>query len=117
MLFRVKACSYVSIALSSNPGMTGDKTYEILIDSKSHIKMNSTFLASKDTPGILKCEEFRPFWISWKNGLIQAGTGNEISTNAFVQWSDPDMFTVYGLAVSTGPGVSGDWDLNLLEGN
>ena len=69
-------------------GNTGPKITEIAIggwgNSKSGLRLD--FLASLAVPttyevptaGLLNVNEYRPFWISWKNGLIQFGKGMKV---------------------------------------
>jgi hypothetical protein len=41
-----------------------------------------------DIRGILSCYEFRTFWITWKDGHIEVGSGSEIGTHVLVTWTD-----------------------------
>ncbi|ELU10678.1 hypothetical protein CAPTEDRAFT_63764, partial [Capitella teleta] len=117
--FSVKACNDAHIALSSNPGFTAEHTYEIVLGGASNKKSfirNETLsasLVSKDTPGILSCDEYREFWISWEHDMIEVGTGTDTGRDMFMNYAGTSLFPIHGLAVSTGWGAEGDWELNL----
>lgn len=72
----VKAHNDAHLALSSGPHDMAEMA-EIVIGGQQNTKTwISTSkmgepVASRDTPGILSWDEFRSFWISWKNGIIQ----------------------------------------------
>lgn len=72
----VKAHNDAHLALSSGPHDMAEMT-EIVIgghqNTKTWISVSKMGepVASRDTPGILSWDEFRSFWISWKNGVIQ----------------------------------------------
>lgn len=122
MLFSVKSCNDAHIALSSNPGFTAEHTYEIVLGGASNKKSfirNETLsasLVSKDTPGILSCDEYREFWISWEHDMIEVGTGTDTGRDMFMNYAGTSLFPIHGLAVSTGWGAEGDWELNLVPG-
>lgn len=72
----VKAHNNAHIALSSGPHDMAEMT-EIVIggyqNSRTWIstsKMGEP-VASAETAGILSWDEFRSFWVSWANGVIQ----------------------------------------------
>lgn len=75
----VKAHNNAHIALSSSPHDMAAMT-EIVIGGRQNTrtwistsKMGEP-VASAETPGLLSWDEFRTFWISWANGLIQVNT-------------------------------------------
>ena len=52
----------------------------------------------------------RPFWISWDKGVIQVGTGYQVSgSKMFMKLAVKDSLTVSGMAVTTGWGADGVW--------
>lgn len=82
----VKAHNDAHLALSSGPHDMAEMT-EIVIGGQQNTKTWISIskmgepVASRDTPGILSWDEFRSFWISWKNGVIQV-------LNSSVGWSE-----------------------------
>ena len=41
------------------------------------------------TPSIVTDKEYRLFWISWKEGIIQVGSGSRVGQDVFMQYFDP----------------------------
>ena len=123
VVFRVKSCADAFIRLSDT--QNGKDVYEIAIGEdpqdgpiRSVIRngKNGTEEAWKDTPGILSCAEFRQFWASWTNGLIQFGTGPVPGQNSIIGWKDPDAFSVTTLSVATGWDTTGEWKFDVKPG-
>ena len=57
----------------------------ILLENRagqSFISRNGQKLVTTTTPQILSAEEFRTFWISWKNGNIEVGYGQSPSLSS-----------------------------------
>lgn len=76
VVFKVKAEANSWVLLSSQVENVDVDVYlvGIGVDNKTEIHKdlyNSTALVSEDTPHVLSASEFRYFWISWGNQLIQ----------------------------------------------
>ena len=56
--------------------------------------------------GILSGDEFRAFWISWKNGLMEFGTGSTVGSSVVLQYNDTAPIQCNYLAVA-GYGTNG----------
>nr|KAF7392444.1 hypothetical protein H0235_017443 [Vespula pensylvanica] len=114
--FRVKAPNDAHIALTTGPH-EGEPMYEVFIggwgNSKSVIRKNRTKpeVAERETPGILTADDFRGFWIRWRDGEITVGKEGE--SNAFLSYTDPEPFGIGYFGACTGWGASGEW---LIEG-
>nr|XP_026245668.1 C3 and PZP-like alpha-2-macroglobulin domain-containing protein 8 [Urocitellus parryii] len=69
-------------------------------------------VASAHTAKILSWDEFRTFWISWRDGLIQVGHGPEPSNESVVvAWALPRPPEVRFIGFSTGWGSVGEFRL------
>uniref|UniRef100_A0A8B9H8M1 C3 and PZP like alpha-2-macroglobulin domain containing 8 n=2 Tax=Astyanax mexicanus TaxID=7994 RepID=A0A8B9H8M1_ASTMX len=69
-------------------------------------------VANVPTPGILSWDEFRSFWISWREGGVQVGYGLEPSTESLImQWSGPLPAQVHYIGFSTGWGSVGEFKI------
>ncbi|KAG3279981.1 C3 and PZP like, alpha-2-macroglobulin domain containing 8, partial [Ictidomys tridecemlineatus] len=69
-------------------------------------------VASAHTAKILSWDEFRTFWISWRDGLIQVGHGPEPSNESvIVAWALPRPPEVRFIGFSTGWGSVGEFRL------
>ncbi|XP_046836952.1 uncharacterized protein LOC124432248 isoform X2 [Vespa crabro] len=110
--FRVKAPNDAHIALTTGPH-EDEPMYEVIIggwaNSKSVIRKNRTKpeVAEKETPGILTADNFRGFWIRWRDGEITVGKEGE--QNAFLSYTDPEPFGIGYFGACTGWGASGEW--------
>ncbi len=69
-----------------------------------------------DTPNIVSCDESRPFWIRWRQG-VEVGEGTAVGERTFMRLVDTNPKPVMALSLSTGWGSSGEWRINSIEGN
>uniref|UniRef100_A0A8C3D5K4 C3 and PZP like alpha-2-macroglobulin domain containing 8 n=1 Tax=Corvus moneduloides TaxID=1196302 RepID=A0A8C3D5K4_CORMO len=113
----VKAHNDAHLALSSGPHDMAEMT-EIVIgghqNTKTWISISKMGepVASRDTPGILSWDEFRSFWISWKNGVIQVGHGTRVlNESIIVEWTVPKQLEVKYIGFSTGWGSMGEFKI------
>ena len=60
---------------------------------------------------ILSCEQFRPFWLSWKHGHLGFGQGSIPGQEVLLEVQDPDPVPVYDLVVKMGmwADTKGEW--------
>ncbi|KAI0235762.1 hypothetical protein LSAT2_013711 [Lamellibrachia satsuma] len=114
--FQVLACHDVTVALSAVPGVTDRQTYEVLIggaqNNLSEIRTHDSGqpAAQNTTPGLLDCDEYRPFWIMWEDGDIVVGRGRVLGEQIFVQLKNPqNSHEVRGVSVKTGKDTPGKW--------
>ncbi|EMP24064.1 C3 and PZP-like alpha-2-macroglobulin domain-containing protein 8 [Chelonia mydas] len=113
----VKAHNDAHFALSSGPHDMAEMT-EIVIgghqNAKTWIstsKMGEP-VVSTDTAGILSWDEFRSFWISWKNGIIQVGHGTQmLNESIIVEWAITKQPEVKYIGFSTGWGSMGEFKI------
>ena len=53
--------------------------YHLIIGAEGNTKVvlqrdfEAGYIKEKDTPGILHCNTSNPFWLSWKDNLIELG--------------------------------------------
>uniref|UniRef100_A0A8B9UR96 C3 and PZP like alpha-2-macroglobulin domain containing 8 n=1 Tax=Anas zonorhyncha TaxID=75864 RepID=A0A8B9UR96_9AVES len=113
----VKAHNDAHLALSSGPHDMAEMT-EIVIgghqNTKTWISISKMGepVVSRDTAGILSWDEFRSFWISWKNGIVQVGHGTRVlNESIIVEWTVPKQFEVKYIGFSTGWGSMGEFKI------
>ncbi|XP_015280131.1 PREDICTED: C3 and PZP-like alpha-2-macroglobulin domain-containing protein 8 [Gekko japonicus] len=113
----VKAHNNAHIALSSTPH---DMTAMIEVVLGGHQNTRTWISASKmgepvastETPGLLSWDEFRTFWISWANGLIQVGHGPSVlNESVIVSWAALHPPEVKYVGFSTGWGSVGEYKI------
>ena len=57
----------------------------------------------------LDCQHPKPFWVSWRGGVFQVGSGLTVGTGHFLSYNSHSTPTVRAVAVSTGFGSAGTW--------
>ena len=64
---------------------------------------------------ILTCEQFRPFWLSWKHGKFGLGQGHIPEQAVILEVKDPVSVPVYNLSVNIFKSeIKGEWIFNGL---
>lgn len=119
--FKVKSAHDAMLSMLRVPNNFQAPSYEIIIGAvansktilyvKSSTENNNVF--EINTPGILSAVELRAFWISWKNGTIHFGTGENVGQNALLNYTDPLPIyrkNVHSIAVASGLGAVGEWE-------
>ena len=72
---------------------------------------------------MLSPNEFRTFWVSWLDGYLQVGRGNQAGRNMFASWQDPNPVKrqIHAISVTTGnwqrTGSTGVWEFSEFNGN
>lgn len=113
--FEVRACKNAIVALVSSDKKT---IYEIVIGSRDNTmtqirkgRMGAVVASTAAATGIVKpadCKRNRPYWISWKDGKITVGTGNEVGKDTVLSYSLESSFAAKFVAVTT-MGDPGYW--------
>ena len=85
-------------------------------NTKSAIRLNQMKpdQVSVETPGICNGDDFRKFWIRFKDNVIEVGSAD--NPHPFMSWENTvQPFKVKYLGVTTGWGSDGHW--RLAEGS
>jgi hypothetical protein len=113
LTFEVKCKNDAHIALLSSD-VVANPMIEVFVggwkNTKSAIRLNQTKpdKAEQETPDVVCDDEFRRFWVDFKQNKIQVG--NEGSETPFLSWENTeDPFKVTHFAFSTGWGSTGVW--------
>ena len=64
--------------------------------------------ASTETPGVLSCNEYRTFWISWLNSYLRVGKGHKYNHHEILKLEEAIPHTVGAISITT-DGTEGDW--------
>lgn len=67
------------------------------------------------TNDILSCGEERFFWLSWKDGHIVIGQGQQVGRQVIIAFQAMSTYTVRALSIST-QGTKGTWRFPLSNG-
>ncbi len=118
-MFKLKACMDGHIGLFESYKLK-PSTYEIVLGSQSNrrteIHRYGHTMASAVTPGILKCEEFQQFWVSWSSGFIGVGHGDTPGIAEIVGVDDPNFKGISYMGLSTSVTATGEWDITSISG-
>ena len=121
-VFKVRCCNdaHVLMATTMHRNDT-DHAYEVVFgggqNQRAFVRKGSSWTGAPgyeewtDFPGLVDCDELRTFWTSWGDGLLQAGSGAVPLSHTLLTWQDPEPLDVEYLAVSTGWGSTGEWDI------
>lgn len=116
IIFSVKACQQCLITLVND-----ERSYTLILgrneNTKLHIAIarNNTFEFSPyytSRSGILDCNEFRTFWLSWENLSFRLGRGNVLFTDEIYRFDgehDPSFSGFTRVLISTRMGEDGLW--------
>ena len=122
--FRVRACHDAIVYLSHERMAASDSAYEIAIGTKNNLRTqirrasDRQVLADEDTPDIVNCSNYRQFWVSWVEGLLQMGTGGLKDINKVISHDTADTRTIRSVAM-TGDNLQGDparWEVRKNSG-
>lgn len=98
-------------------------SYEVVIggwdNSRSVIRAtpHGDIEEEAETIGILDCDVYKTFWLSWAGGHIEVGTGAEVGSKRFMHWVNPNVqWNVTAVGVSTGYDREGDWSFITNQG-
>jgi hypothetical protein len=81
-------------------------SYEIVLgaydNTLSDIRRGShgQILTQVETPNIMNCDEFLPFWIKWENKVLIVGSG-PIDSHIIMQYNDPQMADSFVVTVTS----------------
>ena len=80
-----------------------------------HLYVCRGYVRFEETPGILDPNEFREFWISWKDGRIAVGRGRIPLLREILAWTDPKHMTVSYLSMGM-YNNEGHWEMYTVPG-
>ncbi|XP_067665645.1 uncharacterized protein [Haliotis asinina] len=114
MLFLVKACHDANFALHTYPYMY-IIAYEVAFGGHENTKsfitgcLQCMNMAVHHESSIVSCNEYRPFWLSWKNGVISAGKGLVGGRQQFMKWAPVTPIVINHVSISTYVKNPGTW--------
>jgi len=118
IVFNVKAERGAKIWLLSHKRTLKGPFYNIVIGGLGNVKSSirkGKYNIVRDHYGPqLNKTYFKPFWVSWQSGLVQAGRGSVIDTDVFVSFTDECMFAVYDIAI-IGTNYNLTWLFNMTS--
>ncbi len=115
LVFHVMACTNAHLALSSLPKKITILTYEMVIGDHNNTRtllrdsIGGSILAQSVTPGILSCDQYRTFWLSWTIHSIRFGVGNHVGQQEYLTWIAPTVRHIASIGLTTSQGSAGQW--------
>jgi len=67
-------------------------------------------LVTYEQNGIVDCDNFRDFWISWDSSAVQVGTGSHVGSKIFMTYNKGTDYDINDVSVLTGWGATGEWN-------
>jgi len=114
--FWVKASSGAKVTLEDVKG--NDQTIEIVIGGEDNT-MSGIYPTHESTDGVevagswLDAKAYKPFWVSWADGQVIVGTGEQIGENAFLEAEIEQTVEYIGLASDSAAASNGVWVFNM----
>ena len=104
MLFSVRSCGHVSLALSALPGEVIFETYIIEIQNQTGYSVirngrDGDVMKEVATPGVLTCDEHQTFWVDWTGGHVRLGQGANVGSKELIGWHDDSPHDVLSVSV------------------
>lgn len=121
LTFKAKSCNDGHILLSTSVLETGNSSYEIVIGSfdntKSEIRRGShgAALVSVETPSVMNCHEYLPFWVRWENKTLEVGSG-PLGSHVIMRADDPQMPTIQVASVTSWTTATAEYQFMQSEG-
>ena len=121
-VFKVKACQEAYVKLAHRLGRTDIDSYEVRIGTESNTKTviipdpKNSHQESVDSPDVLHCNEYRPFWISWLYGTLYVGKGTHVWENELISYTDPTPHIINAAWMETAPENEGIFSIQKLDG-
>ena len=73
-------------------------------------------LRQVNTDKILNCQEYRQYWVSWKDAITTLGSG-ELGTHTIFSYPDADeMYDIKHVSISSWNNNGGEWRIPEQEG-
>ena len=122
LVFSVKACAAVSVALSAIPGVSGIDTYEIVIGGPENDvtairdSVDGPNQSELRTTGILVCDTEMHFWMSWERDFIEVGRGSVVKDQKIIDWKPTKPHAVSSVSITTDFSQKGIWRFNQVDG-
>jgi len=117
IIFNVRGQYGAKIWLLSHKKTFEPPYYKIIIggwfNTKSAIRKVDNLVRDHDGPQLNETYA-KHFWVSWQNGLVQAGRGSVIDTDVFLSFKDECMFAVYDIGI-TGTNKNVTWLFNMTS--
>ena len=118
--FKVQSCSDARILLSSYLKNSKRSFYEIVLGAQSNsistIAKDGSIVIQTSTPGLLNCRSSLAFWVGWRGGFIQVGTGSIVGDNGFLQFTDPLIYRIRAVSFDSINPVTALWELGRTDG-
>ncbi|XP_067665633.1 C3 and PZP-like alpha-2-macroglobulin domain-containing protein 8 [Haliotis asinina] len=114
VVFLVKTCHDAIFVLHTYPN-SYTPVIEVAIGGDNNMRsfvhgcIGCAFTEYHDESSILSCNEYRPFWLSWRDGVISVGKGLVAGGQRFLQWTPTTNIVINYVSISTYVNNPGTW--------
>jgi hypothetical protein len=64
-----------------------------------------------DQSGMMNCNSYQPYWVSWENGYIRMGRGNVIDVDILLSYTEQCPFRVQNIELGADQGEIINWTI------
>ena len=118
LTFAIRTCKTAKIYINDKMSNLG-KAYSVTLGSnrnqKSKVTQKDNVLAQEDTPGILNCDGFRFFWLSWSSNVILVGRGLRVGDGDFLRTPFIDTTNLTSMTIQSSQ-TEAFWEFRNVEG-
>ena len=73
-------------------------------------------LIERETPDIVSCNEWRPFWMTWSEGGIYFGKGRTVGSQELFRMTTEKVGNISGIALRSGHKDGAHWEFLKSQG-
>ena len=105
IVLHVKGTGKAKVTLAAVPGVTSQDTYEITLENRDpgcllNFNGEPQNLFSFEDTNTLSSSRYFTFWMSWKQGMIEVGSGSTVGLGRFLGWRNPTPVPIRALTVN-----------------
>ncbi|XP_067664550.1 uncharacterized protein [Haliotis asinina] len=107
IVYWVKTCRDAQITLHNRPDTNQTGAYQVVVGGYSNTIslirqcIGCPFLIIHEESSLLSCQEYRPFWLSWKKDVISVGKGQVIGKQTFMKYAAENHTEFNDISVSS----------------
>ena len=105
IVLHVKGTGKAKVTLAAVPGVTSQDTYEITLENRDlgcllNFNGETQDLFSFEDTNTLSSSRYFTFWMSWKQGMIEVGSGSTVGLGRFLGWRNLTPVPIRALTVN-----------------
>lgn len=112
LTFSVSSCQIANVLLSVSPTSTSNISYEVAIKKSSvtfRRGVGGPVLKTEDVNGLLRCNTFKDFWISWMEDSLRIGRGREPGIPVLLEYREDSLTEPKAVSISASSASGATW--------